>query len=208
MLYFTSRDIAAISMSAAIWSVLNVIISPILWNMTHSPFFCDMIGFACLIFATWWTRKLGTATLVGVIATIINLMLSPGALQMVGFAAASIFFDLASRVVGYDTMFRSEPAQALNSASSQVSCLTSASNSSSFFLISSQRGFISQMALSIVSAAIAGIIIGSLFMNPQFLATMGGLLFFVGLHVTGGVLGGVLGFILVRALKNRRVIPD
>jgi len=189
LLYFTSRDIAAISMSAAIWSVLNVIISPILWNMTHSPFFCDMIGFACLIFATWWTRKLGTATLVGVIATIINLMLSPGALQMVGFAAASIFFDLASRVVGYDTMFRSEPAQALN-------------------LISSQRGFISQMALSIVSAAIAGTIIGSLFMNPQFLATMGGLLFFVGLHVAGGVLGGVLGFTLVRALKNRRVIPD
>ncbi len=180
MVYFTSRDIAAIAMSAAIWSILNVTISPLFWEMTHLPFLCDIIGFTCLIFTTWWTRKLGNTTLVGIIATIINLLIRPSALQFLGFTAASIFFDIGSRAIGYDTMFGSD----------------------------STRDFVSQIALSLISAAIAGVIIGSLFMSPRVLATVGGLLFFVGLHTAGGLLGGILGFILVKALKNRRVIPD
>ena len=61
MVYFTSREIVAISMSAALWGVLNSIISPIFWEVTHLPFVCDLIGFTCLIIAVWWTKKFGAA---------------------------------------------------------------------------------------------------------------------------------------------------
>jgi len=179
LVYFTSRDIGAIAMSAALWSILNVIISPVFWQMTHLPFCCDMIGFTCLILVTWWTRKLGTTTLTGIIATIINLFLRPGALHFFGFTAASIFFDVASIIIGYRLLFGNN----------------------------STRSFVSLVALSVISGAIAGVIIGSFFMNPKFLATLGGLLFFVGLHSTGGLIGGILGFILVKAVESRKVIP-
>ena len=180
MVYFTSRDITAIAMSAAIWSILNVMISPVFWQMTHLPFFCGLAGFTCLILVTWWTRKLGTTTLTGIIATIINLWVRPSALHFFGFTAASIFFDIASRVVGYRLLFGGD----------------------------STRSFVGLVALSVFSGAIAGAIIGSLFMNPRFIATLGGLIFFVGLHATGGVIGGILGFVLVKAFESRKVIPS
>ena len=97
MVYFNSRDIVAISMCAALWGVLNVTISPVFWTVTHLPFACDLIGFTCLIVAVWWTRKLGTATTVGLISTVINFILRPAATHFVGFLAASILFDITTR---------------------------------------------------------------------------------------------------------------
>ncbi len=179
MVYFTSRDIAAISMSAAIWSVLNVTLSPIFWQMTHLPFLCDLIGFACLVLVTWWTRKLGTASLTGIIATAINLFLRPSALHFSGFTAASIFFDIVSRAIGYHVLFTDN----------------------------SLRRLIGLVGLSLMSGAVAGSIIGSFFMDPGVLSRIGGFLFFVCLHSTGGIIGGTLGFVLVKALESRKVVP-
>jgi len=180
MAYFTSRDIAAIALSGAIWSVLNVIISPAFWQATHLPFFCDMVGFTCLILATWWSRKLGTTMMTGLVATMINFFLRPGALHFVGFTAASIYFDIVSRLVGYDRLF------AQNSI----------------------RRFLSLILLSLTSGTVAGAIIGSFFMDPQILSNLGGLLFFVVLHSTGGIIGGSIGYILIKALETRGVIPS
>lgn len=179
MAYFTSREIGAIAMSAAIWSILNVTISPIFWQMTHLPFFCDLVGFTCLILATWWARKLGTTTLTGIIATILNLFLRPAALHFLGFTAASIFFDIASKAIGYRHLFGEN----------------------------STRNFIGLVGLSTLSGVIAGTIIGSFFMDPRVLTNMGGLLFFIGLHTTGAFIGGILGFGLVKALEIRKVLP-
>ena len=176
--YFSSRDIVAISMCAALWGVLNVIISPVFWTMTHLPFACDLIGFTCLIIAVWWTKKLGTATAVGVIATVINLILRPTALHFIAFTVASVLFDVTTRIVGYKICFS-------NPKSSSVSLV----------------------ALSIISGAVAGSIIGNFFMTPGIISNVYGTAWlFASLHATGGLIGGVLGFLLVKALELRGVL--
>jgi hypothetical protein len=54
-------------------------ISPVFFQLFHLPFLCDLIGFAALILIVRWLSKLGTATLVGFIATITDFMFRPDA---------------------------------------------------------------------------------------------------------------------------------
>jgi hypothetical protein len=177
VVYFNSRDIAAISMGAALWGALNVTVSPVFWAITNLPFCCDLIGFTCLILAVWWSRKFGTATAVGLIATVINFILRPAAMHFLGFTAASALFDITTRIVGYKTCFG-------NPKSSGVRLV----------------------ALSIISGALAGSIIGNFFMAPGIITKVYGTVFvFTGLHAVGGLIGGVMGFILVKALELRGI---
>lgn len=177
MVYLNSRDIAAISMCAALWGALNLVVSPVFWQMTKLPFCCDLIGFTCLILSVWWTKKLGTATAVGLIATVINFLFRPGAIHFLGFTAASILFDITTRLVGYKICFGKPTLSG-----------------------------ISLIGLSIISGALAGSIIGSLFMNPMIISKVYGTVFvFAGLHALGGLMGGVVGFILVKMLESRGI---
>lgn len=179
MVYFSSRDIAAVALSASLWAVLNWTVTPIFWNLTHLPFLCDMIGISLLILTVWWTRKPGAATLMGILATILNFMLRPGAAHFLGFTAASIVFDATARAVGYK-------------------------NSLDRRLV----GSVILVAFSLLSTLVAGLIIGSFFMNPMFLSKMfGGVAFFAALHGAGGLIGGALGVTIVRGLEARRVFP-
>lgn len=179
MTYFDSRDVAAMAMCAALWSVLSIIIAPIFWKLTHMPFLCDMIGVISLILALWWARKFGAVTITGVIATILTLALRPEATHFFGFTAASVVFDALTRLIGYRN------------------CLEKPMPST-----------ISLLSVSIASTAVAGLIIGNLFMAPKFLATMfGGVAFFAGLHAAGGAIGGGIGVVLIRALEVRKVLP-
>jgi hypothetical protein len=69
------------------------------------------------------------------------------------------------------------------------------------------RPFISHglmIFLAAASASVAGFIIAPVFMNMQVLS---GIVTFAGLHALGGVLGGVAGLSLVKALEVRRVLP-
>ncbi|MGQ9460451.1 MAG: hypothetical protein ACUVRA_04400 [Candidatus Bathyarchaeaceae archaeon] len=176
MTYFSTRDIIAIAMCAALWAVLGITIAPIFWRLTHMPFLCDMIGVIVLILALWWTRRLGAATLTGVIATILTLILRPEATHFFGFMAASVVFDALTRLIGYRN------------------CLDRPIPSA-----------ISLLSVSIISTAVAGLIIGLFFMNIK---AIGGLTFFAGLHASGGFIGGVIGLTVVRALIARKVMPS
>jgi hypothetical protein len=177
MPYFDTRDIAAIAICASLWGVLNSIFSPIFFRMFGVPFLCDLIGFSVLTLTVWWIGKLGSATAVGLIATIINFILSPSSTQFVGFTAASIVFDVATKVVGYDRAF----GKAVNTMVSAVS-------------------------ISTLSAAVAGFIIGTFFMAAPALVRWGGVLGWAALHAAGGILGGVIGAVLVSALITRGVL--
>ena len=177
-MYFQTRDLAGIVIFAALWGVLNVTISPAFFQMFHLPLACDLIGFSALILATWWTRKLGTATFVGLIALIINMMVRPAALQFFGFFAASIVFDLLTFFSGYKRIFRKRLA-----------------------------GAITLFAISVFSAAVAGLIIGSFFMPPQALTSWGGIAGWAGLHAIGGIIGGAIGVTLMNALTVRGLTP-
>ena len=179
MVYFSSREVAAISVCAALWSVLSVTVAPLFWQLTHLPFLCDLIGVIALMLALWWARKPGAVFATGVLATIITLVLRPGAVHFFGFTAASLVFDLLSWLSGYER------------------CL--------------ERGLLSGFLLllvSVVSTAVAGVVIGSFFMPSMALARMGRLAVFAGLHALGGLLGGVVGVVVVSALVSRGVRPS
>jgi len=178
MAYFTTRDVAAMAMCAALWSVLSITIAPIFWELTHMPFLCDMIGTSLLILVLWWARKLGTVTVTGVIATVLTLALRPAATHFFGFTAASVVFDALARLIGYRNCLERPVPSA-----------------------------ISLLFISIVSTAVAGLIIGLLFMPAPAIAAMGGLALFVGLHALGGAIGAAIGLMLVRALEARIVMP-
>jgi len=134
-----------------------------------------LIGFAALILAVWWIRKLGTATAVGFIALIINLLARPSALHFFGFFAASVMFDILIFLSRYKRLEQR--------------------------LVGSIVLFVS----SVLSAAIAGLIIGSFFMSPTALTQWGGILGWAGLHAIGGVIGGGIGVTLANALSARHI---
>jgi hypothetical protein len=178
MAYFKSRDIAAIALCAALWGVLNAILSPIFFSIFHLPFLCDLIGFTVLSVAAWWIRKTGAITIIGLISTVINFILVPNPYHFIGFTAASAFFDLAIASFGYNRAF-----------------------SKKAYII------ISMMAVSILSAALAGYIIGIFFMSGPVLSNAGGAIGWSGLHTIGGVIGGALGTFLIIALAARKIVP-
>jgi len=176
MPYLGTRDIAGIAIFAALWGVLSTTLSPIFFQLFHLPFLCDLIGFASITLAVWWVRKIGTATLVGIIATIINFMFRPAATHFLGFTAASIVFDVLSFASGYERLFERKIL-----------------------------GSVILIVISIVSAAVAGLIIGSFFMVPKALQRWGGVLGWAGLHVIGGIMGGIIGVSLMNALVIRGI---
>lgn len=176
MVYFRSNDIAIIALSAALWGVLNSLFSPIFFRMFGLPFLCDLVGFTVLTVTVWWTRKLGSTTIVGLIATIINFIFNPAALQFLGFTAASFVFDAASWSMRYDREFRR-----------------------------TTYSTISMVSISTLSAAVAGAIIGTFFMAAPSLIMWGGVLGWAALHAVGGIMGGAIGVALVAALVSRGI---
>ena len=172
--YYGSREIAVIALFSALWGVLNPIFSPIVFQMFGLPILCDMIGFAVLSLTVWWIRKPGAASMVGLIATVINFVLNPGGVFFLGFTAASIVFDAVTFPLRYDRYFRK-------------ASLTS----------------ILLLCVSVLSAAVAGLIIGTYFMAAPALAKWGGVLGWAGLHAVGGVIGGSIGVALVLGLAAR-----
>lgn len=172
-MYFTTRDIAAIAVCSALWGVLNTLLSPIFWELTRMPFLCDLLAFTVLILAIWWTGKFGAASFVGMIVTTMTLMLRPTAFHMTGFIVASIVFDAATRVLGYRRLFQNRV-----------------------------EGSAVLIIFSVLSAGIAGIIIGTFFMGFK---TQEAILPFAGLHAFGGLIGGIIGVITVRALIARHI---
>jgi hypothetical protein len=163
-------------MFAALWGVLSSIFAPIVFQMFGLPILCDMIGFAVLILSVWWIRKLGAATAVGLIATVVNFVFNPGGFHFLGFTAASIVLDVIIRLVGYDRCFKKP-------------------------LFTT----VSMLSASVLSAAVAGLIIGRFFMVASGLARWGGILGWAGLHLAGGVIGGFIGITLVTGLSTRGV---
>jgi len=175
MPYFTTRDLAAMAVSGAFWAVVNILISPIFWQLTHMPFLCDLLAFLSLTLVVWWTRKFGAASMTGIVVTALTLVLRPGAFQIFGFMAASAVFDVLVKVTGYGN------------------CLEKP-----------LRGAVCLILFSLLSAGVAGAVIGIFFMG---FSTLLAIFAFAGLHAIGGLIGGTLGVVLVRALIARRITP-
>ena len=95
---------------------------------------------------------------------------------MLGFMAASILFDILTRTIGYSNCFD----KPIPSTSSMIT-------------------------FSTACAGVAGLIIGSIFMN---LNTIWLIITFATTHAVGGTIGGIFGLILMNALKTRITVPS
>jgi len=138
-----------------------------------------MLGVSTLIITAWWVRKPGSITFVGLIATLLNFILRPGANQFLGFTAASIFFDIALSLLNYGKTVES-----------------------------GMRNNVTLAVISSSATFLAGYIIGNLFLAPQVLNNVyGNVFFFAGIHLSGGFAGAIIGIVLIRGLESRRVVP-
>lgn len=178
MTYYTAREIAAISLCGALWGVLNTIFAPIFFQMFGLPLLCDLIGFTVLIFAAWWIRKFGSITLIGLIATAINFILR-GSIHFLGFTVASVLFDVAISLIGYNTSFKKTK-----------------------FTIPIL------LIISIISAATAGFLIAAFFMPGTALMNWEGVLGWGALHSIGGIIGGAIGICLIVSLNSRKILVN
>ena len=140
------------------------------------PFLCDLLAFAALVLVVWWTRRFGAASLTGIVFGVLSFMLRPGAFFNSAFIVAAIAFDFLTRAIGYKRIF-GKPIV----------------------------GSIVAVLISVVCAALAGLMIGPFFMGftayPAILA-------FAGLHAIGGLIGGAIGVGIVTTLKARRIEPS
>jgi len=136
-----------------------------------------MVGMSLLILTVWWTRKPGASLLMGVVTTLLNFILRPGAFHFLGFTAASALFDLTTSVIFYKNKGHRRWIDQ-----------------------------ISLIGISVVSSIFAGTIIGSFFMNvPLSTESFGRVSVFAALHGFGGLLGGLLGVNIIRLLEARDI---
>ena len=178
MPYFNARDIAVIAIISAEWGVMNYTVLPIFFTIFNGiPFMCEMVALTSLILVLCLTKKFGTATITGLVVTLVTLTLSPGSTYMLGFAAASLVFDVATRLIGYRSIIGNPKISAVGLGVS-----------------------------SMIAAAVAGLIIGVMFMPLSLISLLGGVGVFAGLHVLGGLVGATLGFVILRALVARKII--
>lgn len=114
----------------------------------------------------------------GLIATLLNFIMRPGALHFFGFTAACIMFDGLTMLMGYDCVLQNN-----------------------------MKGWGLQLLSSIVATTVASFIIGTFFMNPNFLASaFGGIILFAGIHAIGGAIGGTLGIVFIKVLEARNIL--
>lgn len=91
--YFTTTDIALVSVFCALWASLNLTLGPMGFTWFKLPILCDFSVFFTLLLVTWITGKFGTASIVGIIGSIIVLMIRPSP-HIPGFTASAILFDM------------------------------------------------------------------------------------------------------------------
>lgn len=91
--YFTTVDIALVSVFCALWVVLNLTLGPLGFSLFSLPIFCDLAVFLTLLLVIWATEKFGAAILVGIIGSIIILMIRSSP-HIIGFTVSTIMFDM------------------------------------------------------------------------------------------------------------------
>jgi DtxR family Mn-dependent transcriptional regulator len=58
------------------------------------PFLCGLLAFAALMLVAWWMRRLGAASLTGIVFGVLSFILRPGAFFNLAFVVAAIAFDV------------------------------------------------------------------------------------------------------------------
>jgi hypothetical protein len=91
--HFTTTNVALISIFSALWIVLNLTIAPLGFQLTRVPIVHGIISLFILLLSSWATSRYGAASAVGMVGSVI-VLLAGGPLPVLGFAAASLLFDV------------------------------------------------------------------------------------------------------------------
>jgi hypothetical protein len=91
--HFSASDMALVSIFCAVWITLNLTLGPLGFAWFGLPVFCDFAVYFTLMLVTWATGRFGTASLVGVIGSMI-ILLTRASPHIIGFAASAILFDI------------------------------------------------------------------------------------------------------------------
>jgi hypothetical protein len=86
-------DVAMMGVFCALWVVLNLTLGPLSFRLLQLPVLHDFAAFFTLLLVTWATGKFGTASMVGVIGSVVAILLG-GPPQIAGFAASAVLFDV------------------------------------------------------------------------------------------------------------------
>ena len=92
-IYFKALDIAFVSVLCALWATLNLTLGPLGFAWLRLPIFCDFAAFFTLLLVSWATGKFGTASIVGIIRSIVILLIRASP-HIIGFAVSAIVFDI------------------------------------------------------------------------------------------------------------------
>jgi hypothetical protein len=95
--YFATADIALVSVFCALWVVLNLTLGRLGFTWFGLPIFCDFSVFLTLLLVTWATSRFGTASIVGIIGSIVALLIT-ASWHNIGFAFSAILFDILMSV--------------------------------------------------------------------------------------------------------------
>ena len=90
---FATTNIALIGIFSALWVALNLTVAPLGFTLTHLPTIHSAIIFVTLLLVAWATGQYGSASLVGIIGSVI-VVFAGGPLPVLGFVPAALIFDL------------------------------------------------------------------------------------------------------------------
>jgi predicted membrane protein len=91
--YLGVADVALVGVFCALWAVLNLTLGPLSFSLLHLPALHDFAAFFTLLLVGWVTGKFGTASMVGIIGSVVAIFLG-GPPLIVGFAVSAVVFDL------------------------------------------------------------------------------------------------------------------
>jgi hypothetical protein len=173
--YFTTVDIALVSVFCALWVVLNLTLGPLGFSLFNLPIFCDFSVFLTLLLVVWATGKFGAASIVGVIGSIIVLMIRPSP-HIIGFATSAILFDILMLVNNHKIRLK-----AYNLITAALVTIVSA-----YF-----------------AGVIIGIFFANRSLNTETMQWA--LTFWGGWHLIGGIIGIIVTFPIVGILEKANV---
>ena len=172
-MHLATVDVALTGIFCALWIALNLTLAPLsVALLAGLPMLHDFAVFFTLLLATWATGRFGTSLLVGVIGSVLVVPL--------GGPPAIIMFCFAVSAVIFDLLMSANHHKIrISMYSLVVAAIT-----------------------TILSAYIAGVLIGILFMGNGF---QWALTIWGGFHVVGGIITIAVTFPIILALEKANV---
>jgi hypothetical protein len=172
--HFKAVDIALTGVFCALWIVLNLTLGPSSFQLLGLPILHDFAAFFTLLLVAWVTGRFGTSLLVGVIGSIVTILLGPPTL-----VGPMICF--AASAVIFDLLMSANHHKIRISTYSLIVAVIA----------------------TIVSAYLAGVLIGVLFTSNQTLQWA--LTFWGGWHLVGGVMTVAITLPIILSLEKANV---